>query len=97
MTWDPAGLWASVAVLAFVAGYGLGRRFGRKEGFLEGMRAAPLVLRQASFERGHCPICGDEPPADSPVDAANAQLVKSEHRANDAHTGPEMMLESRGI
>lgn len=46
------------AFLTFFAGYAWGRRRGKKEGFVEGLRYAPLEMRRVTWERGHCVICG---------------------------------------
>lgn len=53
--------WEQVVLAAFLFllfGYALGRRQGRHDGFLEGLRYAPLELRRLSWEKGACVICG---------------------------------------
>lgn len=55
---DGLGLWLGLLFLAIGIGFGWGRRHGRRDGFLEGVRFAPLELRRASLERAACIICG---------------------------------------
>jgi len=60
-----------VLLAAGIAGYGVGRRRGRAEGFAEGLGYAPLHLKGLAWRDGHCPVCGaaaeGDPGADSPV------------------------------
>jgi len=48
--------WLLVIVL-FTAGYLIGWWRGRKQGFKQGLTAAPLVFRQQSFKEGNCVLC----------------------------------------
>lgn len=48
----------AVVFLAVMFGYGWGRRHGRRDGFIEGLRLAPLEMRRSSLEKGGCVICG---------------------------------------
>ncbi|MDF2500704.1 MAG: hypothetical protein K0Q77_1418 [Anaerosporomusa subterranea] len=47
--------------IAFIAGYGLGKRNGWKNGFAEAEAMVPLRLRQESCELGKCVLCQAEP------------------------------------
>lgn len=51
-------LMIAVVFLAVMFGYGWGRRHGRRDGFIEGLRLAPLEMRRSSLEKGGCVICG---------------------------------------
>jgi hypothetical protein len=52
-------------LISFIAGYGLGKRNGWKNGFAEAEAAVPLRLRQESYELGKCILCQTEP--DEPI------------------------------
>ncbi|MFO7265396.1 MAG: hypothetical protein FWJ73_03780 [Limnochordales bacterium] len=71
MTWWVGVEWlVGVALLALLAGYAWGRRRGRRDGFTEGLRYAPLEMRRASLEKGTCVLCGagavqGQPPDDA--------------------------------
>lgn len=54
---DCTALWLAAIFLAVAVGFGWGRRHGRRDGFVEGARYAPLQLRQLSLEKGQCAIC----------------------------------------
>lgn len=58
MTFGSVELWLTLLFVAVGIGFGWGRRRGRQDGFLEGVRFAPLELRRASLERACCIICG---------------------------------------
>ncbi len=47
-------------VAAFFLGYYLGRREGRQLGITQGQTVAPLLLRQQSYEQGHCLLCQEK-------------------------------------
>lgn len=47
-----------VLLVGWTAGYAVGRRNGRSGGFEEGLRYAPLHLKQAAWLDGRCPVCG---------------------------------------
>ncbi|HLT57374.1 MAG TPA: hypothetical protein VKZ69_01210 [Limnochordales bacterium] len=70
----PAALgWGLAALLlAAAAAYGLGRRRGIREGFVQGVHYAPLALRQVSLERGGCVLCGAQPDFVQELDTAAA-------------------------
>lgn len=75
---DGIELWIGLLFLAVGIGFGWGRRHGRRDGFLEGVRFAPLELRRASLERANCIICGrgahetnEKEPADVQQDTVN--------------------------
>lgn len=51
-------LLVGLVFLAVMMGYGWGRRHGRRDGFIEGLRYAPLEMRRLSLEKGGCIICG---------------------------------------
>lgn len=42
---------------AFLAGYVLGKHYGRQTGYEEGQSSMPLQLRQESLEQGFCVLC----------------------------------------
>lgn len=78
MMLDGIELWIALLFLAVGIGFGWGRRHGRRDGFLEGVRFAPLELRRASLERANCIICGrgahemnEKEPTDVQRDTAN--------------------------
>lgn len=56
LTWEI--ICAGLGMLALFFGYAMGRRMGKREGFLEGCAYAPLDLRRKSWERGACLVCG---------------------------------------
>lgn len=58
MIYDGIGVWFGLLFLAVAVGFGWGRRHGRRDGFLEGIRFAPLELRRASLEQARCVVCG---------------------------------------
>lgn len=45
-------------LVALIAGYFLGKYFGRMQGLEEGKAAEILILREKSLERGYCVLCG---------------------------------------
>lgn len=64
MTWWLGVEWlVGVAFFALLAGYAWGRRHGRRDGYLEGLRYAPIEMRRASLEKGGCILCGTSAPA----------------------------------
>lgn len=67
-------LLVAVLFLAVMMGYAWGRRHGHRDGFVEGLRYAPLEMRRASLEKGGCVICGTAAPARpaGTVDAENS-------------------------
>lgn len=48
-------------LLIFIAGYGLGRYHGWKNGFAAAEALLPLYWRQESYELGKCILCQAEP------------------------------------
>ncbi len=50
--------WLLLVALAFLAGYMVGHRHGRVEGFRDGAVFAPIEMRREALERGRCTICG---------------------------------------
>lgn len=58
---NPAVISAAVSFFAFFAGFAVGRRRGKSEGFAEGERYAPLEMRRQAWERGRCLLCGSRP------------------------------------
>lgn len=50
-----------ILCIVFAAGYGLGSRTGRKNGFAEAEAIIPLRLRQESYEYGYCIFCQTKP------------------------------------
>lgn len=71
-------LLVGVIFLALMIGYGWGRRHGRRDGFIEGLRFAPLEMRRSSLEKGGCVICGTAaapcPPVASDADTPRSEL-----------------------
>jgi hypothetical protein len=45
--------------VCFFLGYVIGRRIGKKEGFNEGSGYAPILVREQSYNKGYCVICGE--------------------------------------
>lgn len=74
MTWLLGVEWlVGATLLGMLAGYAWGRRRGRRDGFLEGLRYAPLEMRKASLEKGGCVLCGaSAPDAASDVESSGA-------------------------
>lgn len=65
--------------LAFFAGFAGGRRWGKREGFAEGIAYAPLEMRRQTWEDGHCVICGtgSEAGDEAPPDGDDAESDKA--------------------
>lgn len=78
MTGEAVGIGAAVLVLAFGLGYGLGRRQGLHEGFAAGVGYGPLALRQVSWERGRCALCGAGPVDDTGAGAGGPPTADRE-------------------
>lgn len=57
MSFDTCILWSIFLLTTFLLGYSLGRRVGKKEGFLEGTNTTPLVMRQNLLQTSFCPLC----------------------------------------
>ena len=66
---DP-GIYVVIGFFAFFLGYAIGRRQGRGEGFLEGVRLAPLEMRRQMWEKGRCVLCGALPQSSAEERAA---------------------------
>lgn len=49
-----------IVMASFVCGYFIGRHYGQVAGQKEGENAAPLILRQRSYEKGYCLLCNRE-------------------------------------
>ena len=49
-----------IVMASFVFGYFIGRHYGQVAGQKEGENAAPLILRQRSYEKGYCLLCNKE-------------------------------------
>lgn len=60
--WLSAELFIGAVFFALLVGYAWGRRHGRRDGFIEGLRYAPIEMRRASLEKGGCVICGTYAP-----------------------------------
>lgn len=48
-----------LVIIAFFAGYIIGKKRGRILGEREVSSSYPLLLRQQSFEKGYCLLCRD--------------------------------------
>lgn len=48
---------AIVIVVAFLAGYVSGKRYGWQKGYNKAQAVVPLEMRQQSLEQGRCIIC----------------------------------------
>lgn len=57
--------------ICFFLGYSLGRRVGKKEGFVEGSSYAPLAVREESYKKGYCIICSQTEIAEETNSATN--------------------------
>ncbi|MGE5653360.1 MAG: hypothetical protein ACM3ZQ_03700 [Bacillota bacterium] len=66
--------WGLLAVIAFVAGYWLGRREGLRLGEVKGRAVGPLELREQALRDGICPICSETAAA---TEGENCQAVCS--------------------
>jgi hypothetical protein len=46
-----------VILMAFLAGYVIGKRYGWEKGYNKAQAVVPLEMRQQSLEHGKCIIC----------------------------------------
>ncbi len=82
---DP-GIYVVIGFFSFFLGYAIGRRQGRGEGLLEGVRLAPLEMRRQMWEKGRCVLCGAMPGSDG---QEPAETQATEARANPSPSPKE--------